>query len=104
MDQAAACLMICRINQLLSPSLLLKWWKADPSMSLTSPVLETVTRGKIKAAALKNKIEEQYPKLQRVLAAYHEQGINPIPISSKQYPFWLKTIYDPPPSCLQRVI
>ncbi|MCY8279285.1 hypothetical protein, partial [Bacillus inaquosorum] len=28
MDQAAACLMICRINQLLSPSLLLKWWKA----------------------------------------------------------------------------
>ncbi|MCY8414794.1 DNA-protecting protein DprA, partial [Bacillus spizizenii] len=47
MNQAAACLIICRINQLLSPSLLLKWWKADPSMSLTSPVLETVTRGKI---------------------------------------------------------
>ncbi|MDZ5720262.1 DNA-processing protein DprA, partial [Bacillus sp. SXabc123] len=65
-------------------------------MSLTSPVFETVTRGKVKAAALKNKIEEYYPKLQRVLATYHEQGINIIPISSKQYPFWLKTIYDPP--------
>ncbi|MFH0345657.1 DNA-processing protein DprA [Bacillus vallismortis] len=96
MDQAAACLMICRINKLLSPSLLLKWWKADPSMSLTSPLLETVTRGKREAAALKNKIEKHYPKLQRVLAAYHEQGIIPIPISSKQYPFWLQTIYDPP--------
>ncbi|MEG7354308.1 DNA-processing protein DprA [Bacillus inaquosorum] len=96
MDQAAACLMNCRINQLLSPSLLLKWWKADPSMSLTSPMLETVTRGKREAAALKNKIEKHYPKLQRVLASYHEQGIIPIPISSKQYPFWLQTIYDPP--------
>ncbi|MCY9210319.1 DNA-processing protein DprA [Bacillus subtilis] len=96
MDQAAACLTICRINQLLSPSLLLKWWKADPSMSLTSPVLQTVTRDQIKAAALKNEIEQLYPKLQRVLAAYREQGINTIPISSKQYPFWLKSIYDPP--------
>ncbi|KJJ42892.1 DNA repair protein Smf [Bacillus subtilis] len=96
MDQAAACLMICRINQLLSPSLLLKWWKADPSMSLTSSVLETVTRGKIKTAALKNKIEEHYPKLQCLLDAYHGQGIIPIPISSKQYPIWLKTICDPP--------
>ncbi|OLQ56815.1 DNA protecting protein DprA [Bacillus licheniformis] len=96
MDQAAACLMICRINQLLSPSLLLKWWKADPSMSLTSSVLETVTRGKIKTVALKNKIEEHYPKLQRLLDAYYGQGIIPIPISSKQYPIWLKTIYDPP--------
>ncbi|KAF1681131.1 DNA-processing protein DprA [Bacillus mexicanus] len=96
MDQAAACLIICRINHLLSPSLLLKWWKADPSMSLTSPVFETVTHSKIKAAALKNKIEEHYSNLQRVLAAYREQGINIIPISSKQYPFWLKNIYDPP--------
>lgn len=96
MDQAAACLMICRINQLLSPSLLLKWWKADPSMSLTSPVLETVTRGKIKASALKNKIEGYYPKLQRLLDAYHKQDINLIPISSERYPIWLKMIYDPP--------
>ncbi|MCI3987280.1 DNA-processing protein DprA, partial [Bacillus vallismortis] len=28
--------------------------------------------------------------------AYRGQGIIPITISSKQYPFWLKTIYDPP--------
>ncbi|KUP37346.1 DNA-processing protein DprA [Bacillus halotolerans] len=99
MDQAAACLITCRINQLLPPSLLLKWWKADPSMSLTnlSCALETASRGKVKAAALKNKIEEQYPKLQHLLSVYHQQGIKVIPISSDQYPFWLKTIYDPPP-------
>ncbi|MGN7374953.1 DNA-processing protein DprA [Bacillus halotolerans] len=99
MDQAAACLITCRINQLLSPSLLLKWWKADPSLSLSNPScgLETASRGKVRAAALKNKIEEQYPKLQHLLSVYHQQGIKVIPISSDQYPFWLKTIYDPPP-------
>ncbi|MCY8487299.1 DNA-processing protein DprA [Bacillus atrophaeus] len=99
MDQASACLLICSINRLLSPSLLLKWWKADPSLSFkTDPhPIHTITSGKIKAAALKTQIEKEYDKLQEQLSDYQRRGIKVIPITSHQYPSWLKTIYDPPP-------
>lgn len=104
MDQAAVCLTICRINQLLSPSLLLKWWKADPSMSLTSPVLQTVTRDQIKAFALKNEIEQFYPKLPRVLAAIVSKALTPSLFLQSNILSGLKAFMIPLPYCLQKVI
>lgn len=104
MDQAAACLTICRINQLLSPSLLLKWWKADPSMSLTSPVLQTVTRDQIKAAALKNEIEQLIQSSSVYLLLIVSKALTPSLFLQSNILSGLKAFMIPPPYCLQKVI
>lgn len=98
MDQASRCLMVCSINQIISPSLLLKWWKADHSLSfLPDPhPLTVLSEGKTAPEAIFREIERKEPELDEVLSDYRRKGITVIPISSSRYPTWLKAIYDPP--------
>ncbi len=98
LDQASRCLMVCSINQIISPSLLLKWWKADHSLSfLPDPhPLTVLSEGKTAPEAIFREIERKDPELDEVLSDYRREGITVIPISSSRYPTWLKAIYDPP--------
>ncbi|MBT2573370.1 DNA-processing protein DprA [Bacillus sp. ISL-51] len=98
MDQTSRSLIICRIKQFISPSLLLKWWKADSTLSFARDPhpLTALSGGKIDSEAIKLQIERESPKLEGALSDFRRQGISVIPISSSRYPSWLKTIYDPP--------
>lgn len=70
LDQASRCLMVCSINQIISPSLLLKWWKADHSLSfLPNPhPLTVLSEGKTAPEAIFREIECKDPELDEVLS------------------------------------
>lgn len=106
LDQASRCLMVCSINQIISPSLLLKWWKADHSLSfLRDPhPLTVLSEGKTAPKAIFREIERKEPELDKVLSDYRREGSTVIPISSSRYPSWLKQFMIRRLSCLQKGI
>jgi DNA processing protein len=93
-------LVLLRLSGRISPALLFKWWKKDPSLTLTphnSHPLSILSKGKTKISDILSAIEQNLLILQQTLSAIQSSGIEAIPISSYEYPDWLKTIYDPPP-------
>lgn len=93
-------LVLLRLLHTISPALLYKWWKADDTLSIThqsAHPLSILSNGKTKVSDVANELEHRLPILQQTLAGIQASGIEAIPISSNEYPLWLKSIHDPPP-------
>ncbi|ALC81044.1 MULTISPECIES: DNA-processing protein DprA [Bacillus] len=93
-------IVLLRLLHTMSPSLLYKWWKEDSTLSLTPQSfhpLSILSNGKTKVGELSYELERKFPILQQTLADIKSSGIEAIPISSDEYPLWLKSIHDPPP-------
>ncbi|ASB89629.1 DNA-processing protein DprA [Bacillus sonorensis] len=100
MNDQSELLILLRLYGILSPSLLSKWWKEDPSLSLseeTSHPLKKLSNEKISASSIRKLAEKELPKAKRLIKTYSDNGIGMIAISSPDYPACLKTIHDPPP-------
>ncbi|MGE6631388.1 DNA-processing protein DprA [Bacillus sp. NPDC077027] len=89
-----------RLKGLISPSLLTKWWKADPDLYINEEkhhfkqdrTLQTIDFTRLKQAE-----ESEFPIFQNIVQSYLKKNIHMIPITSPLYPENLKNIYDPPP-------
>ncbi|MDA1475553.1 DNA-processing protein DprA [Bacillus changyiensis] len=100
MNDSSDLLIFLRLNGALSPSLLYKWWKKDPSLSLTDeknhPLTE-LTAKKINLYSIRKLTHNGLSTIKDLYQYYRENGVNLIAISSPDYPDCLKMIHDPPP-------
>lgn len=100
MNDKCGLLILLRLYSNLSPSLLFKWWKEDPSLSLAEDKnhsLKKLSSKSINVGAIRKLAEKELPNVKQIIASYRENGISVIAISSPEYPPLLKTIHDPPP-------
>lgn len=100
MNDSSELLILLRLRGTLSPSLLTKWWKQDPSLSLTGEKNHLLTKLSLKRSdlcSIRKLAEQELSNVKRLIRSYEAAGVRMTAISSPDYPASLKTIHDPPP-------
>ena len=100
MNDTSELLILLRLRGTLSPSLLTKWWKQDPSLSLTGEKNHLLTKLSLKRSdlcSIRKLAEQELSNVKRLIRSYEADGVRMTAISSPDYPASLKTIHDPPP-------
>ncbi|MCY8342577.1 DNA-processing protein DprA [Bacillus haynesii] len=100
MNDTSELLILLRLRGTLSPSLLTKWWKQDPSLSLTGEKNHLLTKLSLKRSdlcSIRKLAEQELSNVKRLIRSYEADGVRMTAISSLDYPASLKTIHDPPP-------
>ncbi|MFN2746214.1 MULTISPECIES: DNA-processing protein DprA [Bacillus] len=100
MTVSSELLILLRLRGALSPSLLSKWWRTDPSLSLSDKKNHPLTRLSGKAldlSPIRKLVEQELPNVKHLIKSYQAAGVDMLAISSPEYPPSLKTIHDPPP-------
>ncbi|WP_271749170.1 DNA-processing protein DprA [Bacillus paralicheniformis] len=100
MNDSSELLILLRLRGTLSPSLLTKWWKQDPSLSLTGEKNHLLTKLSLKRSdlcSIRKLAEQELSNVKRLIRSYEAAGVRMAAICSPDYPASLKTIHDPPP-------
>lgn len=100
MNESSELLILLRLRGTLSPSLLTKWWKQDPSLSLTGEKNHLLTKLSLKRSdlcSIRKLAEQELSNVKQLIRSYEAAGVRMTAICSPDYPASLKTIHDPPP-------
>lgn len=100
MNDSSELLILLRLRGTLSPSLLTKWWKQDPSLSLTDEKNHLLTKLSLKRSdlcSIRKLAKQELSNVKRLIRSYEAAGVRMAAICSPDYPASLKTIHDPPP-------